>query len=403
MRKLEDWIPSYLRYTNGTEAPKRMHFWTAVATIAGVLRRRVWVDMKRFVWYPNFYIVFVAPPGVVSKTITMGMGVSLLREVPGICIGPDVVTWQSLPGLLTEASESFLLGEDWVPQSAMTLASNEFGNLIDPTDKFMVNFYIEMWDGGKTFDKVTKTSGIDSVEAPWINMIGCTTPDWISENFTSSTIGGGFASRCVFVYGGAKKERLIAWPDEAVEADHEPLREALIADLEYISLNLCGPIKITEEARTWGRKWYEELWTNKSLGVEARLLEGYLVRKQTHMVKLAMVLSVSRGDTLTISLEDLVLANTMLGELEGNMEKIFSQVGKKEDARHADEFLRFVESKKRVPYAEAFRYIHSFFPDFREFEGMLAGFIRSGMVKMEFDGPDPQRDAVLVFIRGQNS
>ena len=65
----KDWISRYLQYASVTEAPKRMHFWAAVGAVAGCLRRRVWLDQKRFSWYPSFYIVFVAPPGVVGLSL----------------------------------------------------------------------------------------------------------------------------------------------------------------------------------------------------------------------------------------------------------------------------------------------------------------------------------------------
>jgi hypothetical protein len=63
-RKLKDWLSAYVDYASYSEAPKRMHFWCGVAAIAGALRRRTWIDMSYFRWYPNFYIIIVAPPGI---------------------------------------------------------------------------------------------------------------------------------------------------------------------------------------------------------------------------------------------------------------------------------------------------------------------------------------------------
>ena len=398
-RVLADWIPAFMDYTRGTEAPRRMHFWAAVSAIAGTLRRKVWVDMKRFKWYPSFYVIFVAPPGIISKTTTMDMSMDLLKRVPGIKFGPDVVTWQALVTRFAECSESFQYGEEWLPMSPLTLASGELGNLINPQDRDMINFYITMWDGRSTFEKVTKGSGTDMIEAPWINMIGCTTPHWIADNMPSATVGGGFTSRCIFVYGD-RKENFIAWPDEHTRADHEDCAQRLVADLEYMSVNLMGEFRITEEARSWGRAWYKRLWTEGCKTIEDDRLEGYLARKQTHMVKLGMVLSASRGDSLEISIEDLTLANTMLDETEQDLDKVFSRIGRSEDSLQAERFVGFIKRHGKIPYATAYRHIHSHFPDFRDFEGILAGAIRSGVIKMEFAGPDPQRDAVLVYTGG---
>jgi hypothetical protein len=185
-RLLKDWLPAYLEFTAGTEAPRLMHFWTGVSCIAAVLRRKVWLDMTRFKWYPNFYIIFVAPPGIISKTTTMDMGMDLVKLVPGIKFGPDVVTWQALVTAFAAAQEDFQFGEDWVPMSPITLASGELGNLINPQDRDMVNLFITLWDGRSTFEKITKGSGTDIVSAPWINMIGCTTPHWIADNMPAA-------------------------------------------------------------------------------------------------------------------------------------------------------------------------------------------------------------------------
>jgi hypothetical protein len=57
-----DWIKAYQEYASHSEAPPRMHFWTAVSALAGALRRKVWIEQAYFQWYANMYIIFVAPP-----------------------------------------------------------------------------------------------------------------------------------------------------------------------------------------------------------------------------------------------------------------------------------------------------------------------------------------------------
>ena len=56
-----------------------------------------------------------------------------------------------------------------------------------------------------SFKKISKHAGNDDVVNPWINIIACTTPAWIAGNFPEYMIGGGFTSRCVFVYADAKE------------------------------------------------------------------------------------------------------------------------------------------------------------------------------------------------------
>lgn len=396
-RQLRDWLSAYLDFTTGTEAPQIMHFWCGVSAIAACLRRRVWIDMQRFQWYPNFYIVLVAPPGIISKTTTMDSAMDLVKLVPGIKFGPDVVTWQALVTAFAAAQEEFLIGEEWTPMSPLTLASGELGNLLNPQDRDMVNLFIALWDGRKSFEKVTKGSGTDVISAPWINMVGCTTPHWIADNMPRATVGGGFTSRCVFVYA-ERKENFIAYPDEHTSKDFESRKAALVADLEHIATNLLGPLTITAEAREWGRAWYQKMWTTNNARLDDDRLDGYLARKQTHMHKLAMIMSISESDALVIERKHLELADKMLDATEQDLDKVFSRIGRSEDSMQAERFILLIKRYGRLPYVKAYQYIHAYFPDFRDFEGMLAGAIKSGQVKLEYTGNGTSPEfAVLVY------
>jgi len=379
-RNFKDWIPAYLEYASVTEAPRRMHFWAAVGTIAGALRRRVWIDMKRFQWYPSFYIIYVGPPGIVAKSTTIDIAMDLLRQVPGIKFGPNAITWQALVSAFAAASESFEYRSEWHPMSPLTLAASELGSLLNLQDRDMVNLLIELWDGKKTYEKITKMSGNDIVEAPWINLQAGTTPHWVADNMPQAMIGGGLSSRCIFVFADAK-EKYIAYVDEMVGKGDDRLRSQLIQDLEQIAM-LVGPYVIDSSARTWGRAWYERFWRDAASRMDDQMLEGYAARKQTHLHKTAMVLSASRGESLTITKEDLELANLMLEDLESDMHRVFSRIGRTEDSMQAERFIEFVRRKGSIPYADAYRMIHIYFPDFRDFEGILAGAINSGQLRV---------------------
>jgi hypothetical protein len=381
VRNFPDWINSYLEYASVTEAPRRMHFWSAVGTVAGALRRRVWIDMCRFQWTPSFYIIFVGPPGIVAKSTTIDISTDLLRQVPGIKFGPNAITWQALVTAFAAASEAFEYNSEWHPMSPLTLVASELGSLLNLQDKEMVNLLIELWDGKKKYEKITKMSGTDTVEAPWINLQAGTTPHWVADNMPQAMIGGGLSSRCIFVYGDTK-DRYVAYVDEMIGKGDAVLREKLIQDLEKISM-LVGPYIISEPARSWGRRWYESFWKDASSRMDDQMLEGYAARKQTHMHKIAMVLSASRGGSLIIEEADLQLANTMLEDIETDMHRVFSRIGRTEDSMQAERFIEYVKRKGSVGYEEAYRMIHVYFPDFRDFEGILSGAIRSGQIYVD--------------------
>ena len=384
-RNFSRWLDAYLEFSSYSEAPKEMRFWAGVSALAGTLRRKVWLDQKYYTWYPNFYVIFVAPPGVVSKSTTADVALSLLREVPGIRFGPDVVTWPALVQAFAASCESFELDGEFYPMSALTLVASELGNLINPQDRELINLYIDLWDGRKKLEKVTKTSGSDVVEAPWINMIGCTTPHWIADNMPPAIVGGGFTSRCIFVWAD-KKEKFVAYPADSVPPDFHERRLALIQDLEHISSTLAGEYVLTPQAKEWGKVWYEELWTARPLHLMNEKLDGYIARKQTHLHKLAMVLAASRKDELTLEREDLMLAQQMLQSVEQNMELVFSRIGKTEASLQLESLINYVRSRDSIPMDEAMRYIHDHFPDYRDMEGVVSGLLRAGYVELAQKG-----------------
>ncbi len=392
MRVLDNWITRYVEYASVTEAPKRMHFWGGVGAIAGALRRKVWIDMKRFKWYPSFYIIYVAPPGIVAKSTTADIAMDLLRQVPGIQFGPNAITWQALVTAFAQANEAFEYKGEYHPMSPLTLVASELGSLVNLQDRDMVNLLIEMWDGKSRYDKVTKMSGNDTVEAPWINLQGCTTPHWIADNMPPATIGGGLSSRCVFVYAD-QKDKYVPWVDEVVSDKDGVLRERLIHDLERIS-TMVGPYSITKEAREWGATWYEAFWKDATTRMDDQMLEGYAARKQTHMCKLALVLSAARGDSYEITLDDLQLAEMMLKDIENDMPKVFARIGKGETAMQAERFIQMVQRAGKMKYSEAYNKFYAHFPDARDFEGVIGGAIMAGMLRKIQLGQDFWLEAI---------
>ena len=378
-RKNPDWLSAFLEYAEFGEAPRHMYFWAGVSAVAGALRRKVWIDQAYFKWYPNFYICLVAPPGIVSKSTTAGVAMGLLRQVPGIKFGPDVVTWPALVSAFAESTEGFEHDGMMYPMSAMTLESSEFGNLLNPQDKEMVDLLVSLWDGKQgVFEKTTKHSGKDSVENPWINLIACTTPAWIAGNFPEYMVGGGFTSRTIFVYADTK-QRYVAYPGLRVPKDLEAQAQSLVADLEDIS-KLHGEYKLTKAAVDFGEEWYHQHYSVRAANLDPDRFGGYIARKQTHIHKLAMVLSASQGDSMLITPEHLATAHQMVTDLEPDMQFVFSKIGRSDASLHAERLINFVQTKGEVGFQEAYRYVHSHFSSMRDFEDVLAGIVRAGFL-----------------------
>lgn len=390
-RNFKDWLEAYIDYSQFTEAPARMHFWCGVSAIAGALQRNVWIDQRYFKWFPNMYIILVAPPGIVAKSTTLGISMELLKEVEGPMFGPDAVTMASLVEKFVEAKTEVAFPKpsgdiEYVPTCALTLESSELGNLIDPNDKAMVDLLVSLWDGKPgTFTKATKHSGTDIIENPWINLIGCTTPSWIEGNFPEYLIGGGFTSRTIFVYAD-KKAKYVPYPGLVITDGFEEKKKRLIEDLQEMT-KLRGPFTMTPEAIQWGMDWYKRHYTSRPLNLDPDQFGGYLARKQTQMHKVAMILSVACGDSLIITDENLALADHMITELEVDLQFVFKRIGQSQGAQNMEKFLQYIHRNPQgVPYQTAYQHVHRFFPSLREFEDVVAGAIKAGFVKIVKEG-----------------
>ena len=385
-RHYADWLSGFLEYASFSEAPMKFLFWTGVSTVAGALRRRTWLDMKMFQWVPNFYIILVAPPGVVSKSTTLNVGMNLLRQLDEIKFGPDVVTWQALVTEFTKAQELVLwpAKEEYLPMACLTIASGEFGNFLNPNDQDMVNTLITLWDGqaGK-FSKITKMSGNDQIENPWINLIACTTPDWIAGNFPEYMIGGGFTSRCIFVYADQKRQ-FVAYPDEQAPPEFYEQQQKLVHDLEIIS-QLVGTFTLTPEARAWGRDWYVSHWEHKPAHLDNEQFGGYLARKQTHIHKLAMVLSAARRDDLVIDQRILENSEQFVTAIEDDMPHVYGRMGQNDTTKGAHQIVEIVRRYGNIDrqdlYAKLFRTLA-----YHDFEAALASAINAGKVTQYQNG-----------------
>lgn len=385
-RHHSNWLRSYIDYTRDSESPTSFHFWTGVSTIAGALRRRVWIPMRKFSWTPNFYTILVGPPGIAAKSTSISIGMRLLSKVPGIIFGPESMTWQALADSLAAATESVKYtspdGTDSLsPQSALTIQVGELGTFLTMQDDKLISFLIRMWEGQEDmFRHKTRTQGEVEVQNPWLNVIGATTPAWLRVNFPEHLIGGGLTSRIVFVYGD-KKRQLVPYPDEVIQdAEYKKLEDTLTEDLKDIA-TIAGPYVLDPAARTWGHAWYASLYNgSRPLHMASDRYSGYLARKQTHVHKVAIILAASEGSKKVITEKNLREADQLVEGIEADMIKVFESIGVVDEAKHVAEIVAFVRAHGLVTSDELWTMCMNLMP-MQVFESSLKAAVRGGLLR----------------------
>lgn len=389
IRKCKNWIETYLKYTEASEAPSRFHFWSGAAAIAGALRKKVSLDMGLFEWTPNLYVFLVAPPGIVSKSTTAGIAMDLLSEVDGVKFGPSSVTWQALIEKFEESLvkwdpdpnlEQRILAGRGVEMSCLTICASELGTFFNPEDREMIDVLVDLYDGRKGgLVRRTVGKGEHVAKSPWLNLVACTTPAWIAEHLSNHFTGGGFSSRCIFVWADAKR-RLVAYPFMEMDPALQALRTDLVSDLRLMA-KLHGRFRLSEGAMRLGRKLYEESFRGVAASTKPDVLMGALARRQTHLHKLSMILSASEGDSLIIEEHHMQEAETAISKIEPDLAVIFRWSKKEDVALVAQQLIDEIRRQKRIKKAELFQIFYRGL-SYQTFELALDGLINGHLVKM---------------------
>ena len=344
-----DFISLYLEYTAQTECPTFFHRWTAVTSLSAYLGRQIHFNHGHFTLYPNLYTMLIGSPGT-KKSSAIKIGAKLLKQAGYSTFAAKKIRQEKflielaeqsqrreriLAGTLGDMSgydvlEQNLFGGDGgndmedtadnytdKPPAECFVAADEFNNFIGLGNLDFVSILGELWDYEGVYDYKLKNSKSVYIPNPTITILGGNTPTGFSQAFPPESIGQGFFSRLLLVYGepSGVKYTFPPPPDTA-------LQEKLIAILDRIKAEVSGAMRMTPDAESLLDKIYKD-WP----GIDDPRFEHYANRRLTHLLKLCLVVTASRiGSEITT--KDVIHANTLLTFTEQLMPKALGEFGK---------------------------------------------------------------------------
>ena len=335
-RELQDWLEAYLTYTDNSESPLSYHTWCGLSVIAGALQRRIYLKWGLGqVIYPNLYVVLIGPSGRTRKGVALCIAKDFLKQIKTISIAPESSSCRQ--AMILAMKRSFINFQDPTDgkvkfHCAITAFSEELSVFLGQGDIAYLSNLTDWYDSKDDWEYETVGRGKDTLQGLCLNLMGGTAPDWIQSMIPPEAVGGGFTSRVIFVVEERKRKIV---PEHFVTDAEKELQGKLVRDLERIS-KLAGAVEFTDEGKKLYTDWYIQQDTELSLGrpvIDDTRFAGYCERRATHIRKLMMLCSASRGDDLTIRAEDFHRAKGLLEAVEVKMGKTFGGFGK---ARNSD-------------------------------------------------------------------
>jgi len=373
-RLLPDWLDAYMIYTAESRSPDEYHLWTAMVTIAGAVRRKAFFNFEYFLLYPNLYVVLVGPPGRCKKSTAMRIGRRFLAQIPGVNFSTDSTSRERLIQDLTQSHAD--------GHSSMTAYSSEFASLLTTSGMDMVVFLTDIYDCPEEWTHKTKMGGTNKIKAPYLNLEGGTTPDWIARSLPLDTIGIGLTARVIFVYQDTPRVRD---PFPKMSRAQVELGELLVKDLNRIAL-ISGQYTMNPEATDFYTAWDLKNQTERAI-LDTRL-SGYYERKPMHLIKASMIVAASQRDDLVLTVPDIEKGLQLLEHIEPAMAKTFSAVGKNPLTLDIDNVGTTIKAKPGISYPQLLdMFKHSVRKD--ELDEVLSMLSMIGTVKVAQEGDGP--------------
>lgn len=345
-RELKDWLDQYLDYTENSESPISYHIWCGLSVIAGALQRRVYLKwgLGRVI-YPNLYVVLVGPSGRTRKGVAIGIAKDFLKKVPGITVTPESSSGrQAMILAMKRALVNFQDPTDGKIKfhCSVTAFSEELSVFLGQGDIAYLSNLTDWYDSKDDWEYETVGRGKDTLQGLCLNLLGGTAPDWIQSMIPQEALGGGFTSRIIFIVEEVKRKII---PKYVPTQEEQEIQEVLQRDLDRIS-QLSGEITFTPDAEKLYIDWYIEQDVQLSAGKPAITdprFAGYCERRATHLQKLLILCSASRGDDLKINSDDFTKALKLLHSAERQMHKTFGGLGKSRMSDESDMIINYIK------------------------------------------------------------
>lgn len=297
-------VTDFVNTMRGSEAPTLFLAWGALWTISTALSRQAW-----FRWYPkplwpNLYVIFVAPPGLCKKSVSMDIGTTLLRDL-----------WQHLPDAARAYEKSFRFITNKATPDAVNLMLKPERRMFFPGDGTtktvhrgsrvtvavselatflgkqqyntgLVNTITDLYDCKDHDSHSTVSRGEEPVKDVYVTFAGAITPMGLEKSIPEEAMGGGLMSRAVLVYQDV--------PTKVIPIPYAlpgyPVVKDLYEKLAWIATHARGEYHLDDEALEMYKAWYMDMKRELFEDFSSHREDEF--RKDVILLKLSMLMRI---------------------------------------------------------------------------------------------------------------
>lgn len=346
-RKLGPWLDAFLDYMEPFGVPEMFSIWAGLATISGVVERRLWHTTTRGPLHPSIYTLLVGPAAS-GKTLPINEGRRMLEMIDGRHVSPSNVSRAAFVDELNEAvSHVIRPGETTIEFNALSVMLDEVGVFISEFDRDFLAALTAMWDGNAFVERKRKLKDKINIKNVSITLIGGCTPGFLNNLIPPDAWEQGFMSRVIIAYNGSS-EPVDLW---APTIDQTKKFNDLVHDLRMIG-NLFGEVDYEDTAIAAIKAWHMSRGAPEPTHPQ---LKGYIGRRTAHLIKLCILVCASHSNNRVVTLEHYQTALGILARTEAVMGDVFLAMRKGGDREVMNEtwwfaYQEYKRNQRPIPH-----------------------------------------------------
>ena len=330
------WLGELVNQHSELESPINFWYWAGLASISAVVKDNIWLNRQIYNLYPNIYVMLHAESGL-KKGPPISMAKQLVRAVNNTRI---ISGRSSIQGILKELGTAQTVpgGKTTGLKSVAFICSSELSSSI-VEDKVATTILTDLYDRQYNTGEWRSLLKMESfnLKDPTITMLTATNEAHSSDFFTRKDVSGGYFARTFIVYENKRNKPnsliapLVHAPNYAVSAEY--LKELGKLQGEFQPLAIMekdevyrhaklkeGRMVYFNDAGLFYDDWYHRFLEEVDIQ-EFKDETGTLNRFPDSVLKVAMLLALSKKPELQIDEDSMQEAIEMCEKLVGNVRK----------------------------------------------------------------------------------